>query len=97
MKIVVLDGWTLNPGDLSWDALKKLGDVTIYDRTPADKIIKRILKQREGIVYTFTDYTTIEPNIRLIEGISYNKNSGNLSIYSYFDARRTKKLYFIEE
>ncbi len=42
MKIIVLDGWTLNPGDLSWDALKKLGEVTIYDRTPADKIIERV-------------------------------------------------------
>lgn len=33
MKIVVLDGYTENPGDLSWDALKALGDVTVYDRT----------------------------------------------------------------
>ena len=33
MKIVVLDGYTENPGDLSWDALKELGEVTIYDRT----------------------------------------------------------------
>ena len=33
MKIVVLDGYTENPGDLSWDALKELGDVTVYDRT----------------------------------------------------------------
>ena len=33
MKIVVLDGYTENPGDLSWDAMKALGEVTIYDRT----------------------------------------------------------------
>jgi glycerate dehydrogenase len=33
MKIVVLDGYTENPGDLSWEPLKKLGDLTIYDRT----------------------------------------------------------------
>jgi glycerate dehydrogenase len=32
MKIVVLDGYTLNPGDLDWDGLKKLGDVTVHDR-----------------------------------------------------------------
>ena len=32
MKIVVLDGYTENPGDLSWDALKELGKVTVYDR-----------------------------------------------------------------
>ena len=30
MKIVVLDGYTLNPGDISWDDLKKLGDTVIY-------------------------------------------------------------------
>jgi glycerate dehydrogenase len=41
-KIVVLDGYTLNPGDLSWDGLKALGDVVVYDRTPADKTIERI-------------------------------------------------------
>ncbi|MDB4925901.1 D-2-hydroxyacid dehydrogenase [Mucilaginibacter sp.] len=41
MKIVVLDGYTLNPGDLSWDALNKLGDITIYDRTPYAEITKR--------------------------------------------------------
>jgi glycerate dehydrogenase len=41
MQIVVLDGYTLNPGDLSWDELRLLGDVKIYDRTPADKTIER--------------------------------------------------------
>lgn len=41
MKIVVLDGFTLNPGDLSWDELKRLGNVEIYDRTPHDKIVER--------------------------------------------------------
>ncbi len=33
MKIVVLDGHTLNPGDLSWNGLQQLGDVMVYDRT----------------------------------------------------------------
>ncbi len=33
MKIVILDGYTENPGDLSWAELEKLGDVTVYDRT----------------------------------------------------------------
>lgn len=42
MKIVVLDGYTLNPGDLSWQSLEKLGDLTIYERTPADLIEQRI-------------------------------------------------------
>lgn len=42
MKIVVLDGFTLNPGDLSWDELKEIGNVTVYERTPVDKIFERI-------------------------------------------------------
>jgi glycerate dehydrogenase len=41
MKIVVLDGYTLNPGDLSWEKLLSLGEVELYDRTPAGKIIER--------------------------------------------------------
>lgn len=42
MKIVVLDGYTENPGDLSWGGLEALGELTVYDRTPADQIIERI-------------------------------------------------------
>src|SRR5439155_3995323 len=41
MKIVVLDGFTLNPGDLSWDELKSLGDCEIRDRTPLEEVAKR--------------------------------------------------------
>ena len=41
-KIVVLDGYVLNPGDLSWKPLEGLGSVTVYDRTPAEKIVERI-------------------------------------------------------
>lgn len=41
MKIVVLDGYTANPGDLSWDELKKLGDVTVYDRTKPSETVAR--------------------------------------------------------
>lgn len=44
MNIVVLDGYTLNPGDLSWDGLYELGDCTIYDRTLPDEIIERSLE-----------------------------------------------------
>lgn len=42
MKIVVLDGYTENPGDLSWDELGALGELKIYDRTPEEEIINRI-------------------------------------------------------
>lgn len=41
MKIVMLDAYTTNPGDLSWDKFSELGDLTVYDRTPYDKIIER--------------------------------------------------------
>ena len=41
MKIVILDGFTLNPGDLSWDGLKSLGGCEIYDRTSPDEVVKR--------------------------------------------------------
>ncbi|WP_438449020.1 D-2-hydroxyacid dehydrogenase [Gorillibacterium sp. sgz5001074] len=41
MKIVVLDGYTLNPGDLSWSGLEAMGEVTVYDRTPAEEIVNR--------------------------------------------------------
>lgn len=44
MKIVILDGYTENPGDLSWDALKEFGELTVYDRTPYEdaEIARRI-------------------------------------------------------
>ena len=42
MKIVVLDGGLLNPGDLSWEPLHALGEVTVYDATPADKAAQRL-------------------------------------------------------
>ena len=41
MDIVVLDGGTTNPGDLSWAPLEALGRVTVYDSTPADCVVKR--------------------------------------------------------
>jgi len=45
MKIVILDGYAENPGDLSWDPFKKFGELTVYDRTPVEdtaEIIRRI-------------------------------------------------------
>lgn len=42
MKIVVLDGYTLNPGDLTWDGLKQLGELTVYDRTSVEQIVERV-------------------------------------------------------
>ena len=41
MKIVVLDGYCLNPGDLSWRGLQAWGEVTVYDRTPPELLLER--------------------------------------------------------
>lgn len=59
MKIVVLDGYTLNPGDLSWDKLGKFGDLVVYDRTPASKIVER----SEGFDIVLTNKTTLPAEI----------------------------------
>ena len=42
MKIVVLDGYTLNPGDISWEGMEAFGEVTVYDRTKAEEVVERI-------------------------------------------------------
>lgn len=41
MKIVILDGYTANPGDLSWEGLKDLGELTVYDRTKPSETVAR--------------------------------------------------------
>jgi glycerate dehydrogenase len=41
MNIVVLDGFTLNPGDLSWSELAALGPCAIHDRTPPEQVVPR--------------------------------------------------------
>ena len=42
MKIVVLDGYTLNPGDLSWEELSKMGELIVYERTSPAEIVERV-------------------------------------------------------
>ena len=59
MKIVVLDGYTLNPGDLSWEGLKKLGDLTVYDRTP----VEHILERSKGAEILFTNKVPLGEDI----------------------------------
>lgn len=41
MKLVILDAYTTNPGDLSWDGLRALADCEIYDRTPPEQVLTR--------------------------------------------------------
>ena len=56
MKLVVLDGFAMNPGDLSWSELEKLGEVTVYDRTAPSELMERAA----GAPVLFTNKTIID-------------------------------------
>jgi len=76
-KIVVLDGYVANPGDLSWSDLEALGELTVYDRTPVDKIVERI--GDADIVYINKvpiTRATLDacPNIKMISALSTGYN-----------------------
>ncbi|HTZ73535.1 MAG TPA: D-2-hydroxyacid dehydrogenase [Candidatus Aquilonibacter sp.] len=51
MKIVILDGHAINPGDLSWDPLRSLGSLEVFDRTPEDAIVPRA-REAEAVLTT---------------------------------------------
>lgn len=77
MKIVILDGYTENPGDLSWDGFRRFGEVTVYDRTPAEQTVERI--GDADIVYTNKTSITKEvleqcPGIRYIGTLATGYN-----------------------
>ena len=62
MKIVVLDGFTLNPGDFSWESLNELGELTIHDRTaPSD-----VLRRAEGAEALLRRYFLQKQSIRFL-------------------------------
>lgn len=68
MKIVILDGYTVNPGDLSWNKIEELGPCTIYDRTPADKTVERA----SGAGAIFTNKVMINaPEISHLPDLKY--------------------------
>jgi glycerate dehydrogenase len=59
MKIVVLDGYCLNAGDLSWDALRAMGEVEVFDRTPASEVAARAA----GAAILFTNKTPLPAEV----------------------------------
>jgi glycerate dehydrogenase len=78
MKVVVLDGYTANPGDLSYDALQSLGDVVIHDRTPEADVCARL--QGADAVLTnkaIVSATTIEntPTLKYIGVVATGYNN----------------------
>jgi len=78
MKIVILDAHATNPGDLSWEGIAALGELTIHDRTPADQILNRI-GNAEIILTNKTPITaeTIEacPNLQYIGTLATGYNT----------------------
>ncbi len=80
MKIVVLDGYTENPGDLSWSGLEELGDVTVYDRTSytENPVIAERIGDAEIVVVNKTPVSkdTLDscPNIKLIAVLATGYN-----------------------
>lgn len=82
MKIVNLDGVTTNPGDLSWDGIKALGEYTVYDRTSDEEIVKRA-KGAEVLIINKTVITNeildiLSPELKLIalQSTGYNVVDG---------------------
>ncbi len=77
MKIVILDGFATNPGDLSWEGLSEFGEVTVYDRTLPDQVLER----SEGAEILLTNKTVLDaktidslPKLRYIGVIATGYN-----------------------
>jgi len=85
MKIVVLDGYTLNPGDLSWDGLKKFGECIVYERTPLELVVERA--KNADAVFTnkvVLDKTIIEqlPELKFIGVLATGYNVVDIEVAS---------------
>lgn len=86
MKVVILDGYTLNHGDLTWDKICSLGEVTLYDRTEYCQIIERIGDAQ----FIFTNKTSIDKTI--IEACPNLKYIGVLATgYNVVDVASAKQ------
>ena len=68
MKIIVLDGYGMNPGDLSWEALGQLGDLIVYDRTAPEKVIERA---KDAEVVLTNKVVLSEATIRQLPKLKY--------------------------
>lgn len=68
MKIVVLDGYTLNPGDLSWDGLRALGELAVHDRTSPELVLERC----EGADAVLTNKVVLDSGtLKSLEELKY--------------------------
>lgn len=86
MKIVVLDGKTLNPGDLSWKGLEELGELIVYEDTKKEEILERM----EDAEVIFTNKTPIKKEV--LEHAPHLKFIGVLATgYNVVDVEEAKK------
>jgi glycerate dehydrogenase len=87
MKIVILDGYTLNPGDLAWSKIEECGKVTVYEYTPAELIYERA----KGTEILFTNKTPLNSEmLGRLEGLKY---IGVLATgYNVVDVETAKRL-----
>jgi len=86
MKIVVLDGYTLNPGDLAWKDLEALGSCAVYDRTPAELTVERA----NGAEIVLTNKTVLSADI--IERLEQLQYIGVLATgYNVVDVEAARK------
>ena len=92
MKIVVLDGYTENPGDLSWDCIENLVELTVYPRTAPDQIIERgkdadiLIVNKVAITRELLEHL---PNLKFVATLAL---TGNFWTMSNVDERIFKKL-----
>jgi glycerate dehydrogenase len=90
MKITVLDGYTLNPGDLDWRELHSLGECNIYDRTPPDKVWER--SQNAEVLITNKTILSAE----LIDALPKLKYIGVLATgYNVVDIDAARKRHIV--
>lgn len=88
LKIVILDGFTLNPGDLNWDGFSKLGQVTVYDRTNPEEVALRI----QGAQIVLTNKTPITEVVLNSEGAKSLRYIGVLATgHNIVDSRAAYK------
>jgi glycerate dehydrogenase len=89
MRIVVLDGYTLNPGDLNWNGLEEFGDLKVYDRTK--KMASEIINAIDTAEIIFTNKTPLTKDI--LEKVPSVRYIGVLATgYNVVDTEAAKKL-----
>ena len=85
MRLVILDGYTLNPGDLSWKEIESLAEVTYFDRTPSPQIAGRLRDAEQ--VQSFLE-------LRIGFGIGSAKIAGHRDVVARGEVRQ--QIEFLE-